>query len=87
MLKWLLKEEREGVGGVNQKYLGPDLPDTLRKEGLGGTAVVIGGERALVLVLESLCIGGTQGAVEMFRGCCIVHGAAASHMHDLRCRC
>lgn len=28
MPKWLLEEGREGVRGVNQKYLGPDLSDT-----------------------------------------------------------
>lgn len=35
MLKWLPKEGREGVGHVNQKYPGSDLPDT-EEGGTGG---------------------------------------------------
>lgn len=82
MLKWLPKEGREGVWGANQKYLGPDLPDT-EEGGTGGTAVVAGGERALVLIPNRCASGGTRGAVEIFGGCCIPH--AWSELPALHC--
>jgi len=50
----------------------------LRKERLGGMAVIAGGERALVLVPESLYLGGYPGScghvqwmLHHAQGCCI----------------
>lgn len=79
MLKWLLKEGREGVQGVNQKYLGPDLSDA----GEAGTGQNICGGRRRASPAPCLWITVHQEVPqELWRcsedaalrtGCCIPH--------------
>lgn len=64
------------VWGVLIRNIQTLTSQTLGKEGLGGTAPVAGGDRALVLIPKSVCTGGTQGALEVFGGCCITYEAA-----------
>lgn len=70
MLKWLLKRRERGCGVLIRNTL------ALGRRGLGGTALVAGGERALVLVPKSLCIGGYPESCSE---------DAASNVCDLRC--